>query len=74
MPIYMKSDYSLNTLGAKLCLEAARDLVEKAITAIPSHGSIAMADYGIADGGTAYGLWQRILKNSGVRKSILLLS
>lgn len=62
MSIYMKSDYSLNTLGAKLCLEAAWDLVEKSIGAIASPASIVMADYGVADGGTPSGLWQRILQ------------
>ena len=71
MAIYMASDYSLNTLGAKLCLEAAGDLVAKAIEPIKNHSQVKIADYGIADGGTSQELWQQILttikqQNNGV--------
>ena len=61
MAIYMASNYSLNTLGAKLCLEATWDLVEKAIEPIQNYSQVQLADYGIADGGTSYDLWQRII-------------
>ncbi|NEP90829.1 MAG: class I SAM-dependent methyltransferase [Okeania sp. SIO2C2] len=71
MAIYMASDYSLNTLGAKLCLEAAGDLVTTAIQSIQNSSQVRLADYGIADGGTTQGLWQQIFdtikkQNSGV--------
>ncbi|NEO79047.1 hypothetical protein [Moorena sp. SIO4G3] len=61
MAIYMASNYSLNTLGAKLCLEAAGDLVAKAIQPIQNSSQVRLADYGIADGGTSQGLWQQIV-------------
>ncbi len=61
MAIYMASNYSLNTLGAKLCLEATWDWVEKALQTIPDYSQVKLADYGIADGGTSYELWQRIV-------------
>jgi len=71
MAIYMASDYSINTLGAKLCLEAAGDLVAKAIQPIQNYSLVRLADYGIADGGTSQELWQHIFatikkQNNGV--------
>ncbi|MEC4816135.1 MAG: hypothetical protein SAK29_23125 [Scytonema sp. PMC 1069.18] len=61
MAIYMASDYSLNTFGAKLCLEAAGDLVSKAIQPIQNYSLVTIADYGIADGGTSQELWQKVI-------------
>ena len=61
MAIYMASDYSLNTLGAKLCLEAAGDLVAEAIEPIQNYSLVTVADYGIADGGTSQELWQKVI-------------
>lgn len=61
MAIYMASNYSFNTFGAKLCLEAAWDLVEKALQPLQDYSKITLADYGIADGGTSKELWQGIL-------------
>ncbi|MEO1559575.1 MAG: SAM-dependent methyltransferase [Cyanobacteria bacterium J06632_19] len=63
MAIYMASNYSLNTLGAKLCLEASWDLVDKALQPIKGYSQIKLADCGIADGGTTQELWKRILAN-----------
>lgn len=61
MAIYMASDYSLNTLGAKFCLEAAGDLVTEAIKPIQNNSQVKIADYGIADGGTSQALWQEVI-------------
>ncbi|EGJ33387.1 MULTISPECIES: hypothetical protein [Moorena] len=73
MEIYMASNYSLNTLGAKLCLEAAGDLVAKAIQPIQNYSQVRLADYGIADGGTSQGLWQQIIATIKKKITGLLL-
>ena len=59
----MTSNYSLNILGAKPSLEAARDLVAKAIESIQDYSQVRFADYGIADGVSSQELWQEIFAN-----------
>ena len=71
MAIYMASNYSQNTLGAKLCIEAVGDLVTNAIQSIQDCPQVKLADYGIADGGTTQELWQQVFstikkQNEGV--------
>ncbi len=68
--------YSENTVGAKAVIDAAGDLVMKALAEMDlaeSSGPFAIADYGAADGGTSLDLMRRIvsaLRSKGCGRQI----
>ncbi|MEL6345545.1 MAG: SAM-dependent methyltransferase [Myxococcota bacterium] len=61
MPIAMSRGYSLDTLGAKICLERAWDMLDRAVDEIPLGPTVRYIDFGTADGGTMVETWARVL-------------
>jgi hypothetical protein len=56
--------YSANTVGARLVIDKAGDLVAHAVAALPVEtgaGAFSVADFGAADGGTSLDLMRRIV-------------
>ena len=61
MAIAMTTGYSAQTEGALLCIEAASDWALTCVDQLAAADSHVLIDYGAADGGTAVGLWHKVL-------------
>ena len=61
MAIAMTTGYSAQTEGALLCIEAASDWALTCVNQLTDANSHVLIDYGAADGGTAVGLWSKVL-------------
>src|SRR5437870_9124368 len=56
--------YSANTLGAKMVIDAAADLVLESLDGLISTDAttpLSFADYGAADGGTSIDMWRKAI-------------
>ncbi|MCO1336961.1 class I SAM-dependent methyltransferase [Microbulbifer sp. OS29] len=58
----MLKNYSLETLGAKSCIDNSWPLMVNALDSIPKKKFYSTMDYGAADGGTSMELWGRVFQ------------
>ncbi|WP_299588197.1 hypothetical protein [uncultured Microbulbifer sp.] len=65
MSISMLANYSLETLGAKFCIDNSWPLMVSALDSMPDKKYYNTMDYGAADGGTSLELWRRVFQKLG---------